>query len=83
MTCEGLPPSRPCGVDIDQPSPTCSADHPDPEPVGWLVMSGTPTDGFNFTGWWGSHDEALAYCETTFAGTDWWIVPMYAPVEQD
>jgi hypothetical protein len=73
LTCEV------CGGAIDKPSPHCPADHPAPEPIGWLVVTGTPSDGFQFTGWWGNSDEARMYCDVELDGTDWWVAPLYGP----
>jgi hypothetical protein len=75
MTCEV------CGVDIDEPSPGCAADHPEREPIGAIVITGTPVDGFQYLGPFVDSAEALGYCEG-LAGTDWWIAPLYEPAQR-
>lgn len=51
------------------------------EPIGYLIVHGNPVDGFQFTGWWGTSQEA-AIAGEQFDG-DWWIAPLYAPADQD
>ena len=46
----------------------------------FIVMSGNPIDGLQFTGPFSSTDDAVAWAEE-LCKTDWWVVPLEVPVK--
>jgi len=47
----------------------------------YIVIAGTPNDGFAFTGPFDSHEEALEWAENARLTDDWWIAPLDAPAK--